>query len=51
MIEIYRQLKARSLSLSLHELPDVERLPNLSYRILLGDPKLLAARIPAGRVV
>lgn len=51
MIEIYRQLKARSLSLSLHELADVERLPNLSYRVLLGDPQLLGARIPAGRVV
>jgi hypothetical protein len=51
MIEIYRQLKARSRSLSLHELQDVKHLPNLSYRILLGDPKQLAALIPAGRVV
>jgi predicted nucleotidyltransferase len=47
--EVYRQLKARTLSLSLYELSNVKNLPDLSYRILLGDPEQLAALIPTGR--
>ncbi|GGH00137.1 hypothetical protein [Silvibacterium dinghuense] len=49
--EVYKQIKARSLSLSLYELSNVKHLPNLSYRILLGDTEQLAALIPTGRVV
>lgn len=48
--EVCKQLKTRSLSLSLYELSNVKLLPNLSYRILLGDPEQLAALIPTGRV-
>jgi len=47
--EACKQLKARSLSLSLHELSNVKHLPNLSYRILLGDAEQLAALMPTGR--
>jgi hypothetical protein len=49
--EVCRQLKARSLSLSLYELSNVKNLPNLSYRVLLGDAEQLAALMPTGRVV
>jgi predicted nucleotidyltransferase len=49
--EVCKQLKARSLSLSLYELSNIKNLPNLSYRILLGDAERIAALIPTGRVV
>lgn len=49
--EVYRQLKARSLSLSLYELSNIKNLPNLSYRVLLGDAERLATLMPTGRVV
>ncbi len=49
--EVCKQLKARSLSLSLYELSNVKNLPNLSYRVLLGDAQRLAALMPTGRVV
>jgi hypothetical protein len=49
--EVCKQLKARSLSLSLYELSNVKHLPNLSYRILLGDAEQLAALMPTGRAI
>jgi hypothetical protein len=49
--EIYLQIKARSRSLSLHELAELKCLFNLSYRVLLGDPEQLASAIPCGRAV
>ncbi len=49
--EVCLQLKARSNGLKLSELSHVERLPNLAYRVLLGDPERIAARMPTGRVV
>lgn len=51
MTEIYLQIKARSRSLSLHELAELKSLSNLSYRVLLGDPEQLALAIPCGRAV
>ncbi|MGB0072722.1 MAG: hypothetical protein WBP71_07200 [Terracidiphilus sp.] len=51
IVEIYKQLKARSRSLSLYELEHVKRLSNLSYRVLLGDPDRLATLLPAGRAI
>jgi hypothetical protein len=49
--EIYLQLKARFISLKLSDLSHVADLPNLSYRILLGDPEQIAALMPSGRIV
>ena len=49
--EVCKQLKARSHSLSLYELSNVKHLPNLFYRVLLGDAERLAALMPARRVV
>jgi predicted nucleotidyltransferase len=51
IVEVYKQLKARSRSLSLHELAHVKRLSNLPYRVLLGDPDRLAVLLPAGRAI
>jgi len=51
IVEVYKQLKARSHNLSLHELAHIQRLSNLSYRVLLGDPDRLAALLPAGRAI
>ncbi|WP_158945593.1 hypothetical protein [Granulicella sp. S190] len=50
-MEIILQLKARSRSLSLHTLEEVRLLPNLSYRVLLGDAKRIEALIPTGRAL
>ncbi len=50
-LEVCLQLKAKSNALKLSELSHVERLPNLAYRVLLGDPERIAARMPTGRVV
>ena len=41
--EVHLQLKARSRSLSLHELEEIQNIPDLCYRVLLGDPEQLAA--------
>ena len=49
--EVCMRLKARSIGLSLSEITDVECLPDLAYRVLLGDPEAIAARMPTGRVV
>jgi len=51
MNEVLLQLKARSHSLSLTEIADVKHLPNLSYRVLIGDPERIAALIPNGHAV
>jgi hypothetical protein len=49
--EIFLRLKARSRSLSLHEFCEVERMPNVRYRVLMGDPKQIAALILGGHVI
>jgi len=49
--EIFLQLKARSRSLSLHELEQMATTPNLCYRVLLGDPEQVSAWIPGGRAI
>jgi len=48
--EVCLHLKARSISLKLSDL-HVADLPNLSYRILLGDPEQIAVLMPLGRIV
>ncbi len=49
--EIFLRLKARSRSLSLHEFCEVEKMPNVRFRVLLGDPKLIAALILGGHAI
>jgi hypothetical protein len=49
--EILLQLKARSGSLSLHDFSEVEKMPNVRYRVLLGDPHRIAAMIVSGQPV
>lgn len=49
--EVFLQLKARSSGLSLHDFCEVEKLPNVRYKVLLGDPQLIAAKIESGEVV
>jgi hypothetical protein len=49
--EIFLQLKARSSGLSLHDFCEVEKLPNVRYKVLLGDPLSIAAKIASGEAV
>jgi len=49
--EILLQLKARSGSLSLHDFSEVEKMPNVRYRVLLGDSQQIAAMIVSGQAV
>jgi hypothetical protein len=49
--EIFLHLKARSSGLSLHDFCEVEQLPNVRYKVLLGDPQLIAAKIVSGKAV
>lgn len=49
--EIFLQLKARSSGLSLHDFCEVEKLPNVRYKVLLGDPQSIAAKIASGEAV
>jgi hypothetical protein len=49
--EVCLHLKARSISLKLSDLSHVAELPNLSYRILLGDPEQIGALMRLGRIV
>jgi predicted nucleotidyltransferase len=49
--EIFLQLKARSTGLSLHDFCEIGKLPELQYRVLLGDPQLIAAKITSGKAV
>jgi hypothetical protein len=49
--EVLLQLKAGSRSLSLHGFDQLTKLEHLSYRVLVGDAKLIAAQIPAGRAI
>lgn len=49
--EVFLQLKARSSGLSLHDFCEVEKLPNVRYRVLLGDPQVIAAKIESGKAV
>src|SRR6202021_1172998 len=49
--EIFLQLKARSTGLSLHDFCEVGKLPDVRYRVLLGDPQLIAAKITSGKAV
>jgi hypothetical protein len=47
--EVLLQLKARSRSLSLHGFDQFKGMGSFCYRVLIGDPNLIAAQIPAGR--
>ena len=49
--EILLRLKARSSSLSLHDFSEVEKMPDVRYRVLLGDPHRIAAMIVSGQAV
>jgi hypothetical protein len=49
--EIFLQLKSRSSSLSLHDFCEVERMSNVRYRVLLGEPQQIAALIASGQAV
>ncbi len=49
--EIALHLKARSHSLSVHEISDVATIPDLRYQVLLGDQQQISALIPSGRAV
>ena len=49
--EILLLLKARSRSLSLHELQQLTRMVNVSYVVLLGDPQRIVRLISCGRNV
>ncbi|AXC12483.1 hypothetical protein ACPOL_3188 [Acidisarcina polymorpha] len=49
--EIFLQLKAKSSGLSLHDFCEVEKLPNVRYQVLLGDPQSIAAKIVSGEAV
>jgi hypothetical protein len=49
--EVLLQLKAKSGSLSLHELEQVSGMPNLSYRVLCGNAERIATLIRNGRAV
>jgi len=50
-MEIFLFLKSRSRSLSLHALNEVVEMKEVSYRVLHGNRKRLAAMIPAGTPV
>jgi predicted nucleotidyltransferase len=47
-VEIFRYLKSRSRSLSLHNLYDLMGMNDVSYRILHGDRRRLSEMIPGG---
>jgi len=49
--EILLQLKARSGSLSMHDFSEVEKMPNVRYRVLLGDPQQIEETIISGQAV
>jgi len=49
--EIFLRLKSRSSSLSLHDFCEVERMPNVRYRVLFGEPQQIAALIASGQAV
>lgn len=49
--EIFLLLKARSTGLSLHDFCEIEKLPDVRYKVLLGDPSLIAAKISCGEAV
>jgi hypothetical protein len=44
--EVFRYLKSRSRSLSLHSLEDLVAMDKVHYKVLLGDPDRLAKLIP-----
>jgi hypothetical protein len=46
--EVLLQLKARSRSLSLHGFDQFKGMESFCYRVLIGDPNLIAAQIPTG---
>jgi len=47
--EIFEALRARSRALSLHGIHDLAEMVGVRSRILRGDPKRVAALIPAGQ--
>ena len=49
--EVLLELKARKASLSLHDFSEIEKMPNVRYRVLLGDPQLIAAKIVNGQAI
>lgn len=49
--EIFRALRARARALSLHEWNQIERIPGVRYRVLLGDRERIAGMISNGEPV
>jgi predicted nucleotidyltransferase len=50
-MEIFRALRARARSLSLHGWDEVTQIPGLRYRVLLGNRERITAMIPSGECV
>jgi predicted nucleotidyltransferase len=46
--EIFRALRARARALSLHEWNQIERIPGVRYRVLLGDRERIGQMISCG---
>lgn len=49
--EVILQLRARSRSLSLHGFDQFMGMEDFCYRVLIGEPSLIAAQIPTGKPV
>jgi predicted nucleotidyltransferase len=49
--EIFRALRARARALSLHEWNQIQRIPGVRYRILLGDRERISQMISSGECV
>ena len=49
--EVYKQLKAKSHSLSIHDMDELRHFPNLRYQVLLGAPEKIAVFLENGQVV
>jgi hypothetical protein len=50
-IEIRNFLKSRTRQLSIHELAELSSLPEVKYRILLGDRRALAELLPKAKII
>ncbi|MFT4111323.1 hypothetical protein [Silvibacterium sp.] len=50
-MEVFRVLRARSRALSLHEWDQITRIPDVHYRILLGDRQRIASAILTGQCI
>jgi len=50
-LEIWKFLKSRTRQLSIHELDELTRLPEVKYGILLGERRALAELLPTAKFV